>query len=147
MKLPPLYQRRLQKAYPDVRMRWSDTRQAWQFEIRANYRRLDIDPAKYPAHAVDTFICHQDGYYRECEYPPDGLPPIDRFIQFLRKNDVRRMGYGPNDGDKLADMLDERDAAWDAVSVAATRRKFVESGADLLMDMDRVQSVVPDAID
>lgn len=89
--LPPNYNKVLQRAYPDCRMRWSDVREEWRLERKCNYARTDIDPDKYPADAVDTFVMRRDGYYLAGRYHPHGLPPADLLVAILRANDTALM--------------------------------------------------------
>lgn len=116
MNLPPHYNERLQRAYPELRMRWSEVRETWLLEQRAHYARLDINPADYPRNALDTFIQHQDGYFLSGMYEPRSLPQVDRLVQFLYAHDTRRLDLGGgSDADRarrLADMYDTRDAAY-----------------------------------
>lgn len=143
MTLPPRYNKILQRTYSDCRMRWSESREEWHLERRANYTRLDIDPAHYPASAVDTFIRHRDGYYLAGSFAPRNLPPVDRLVAFLLAHDPVKLGYGPGDGDRLADEIEAREAAREAQAYGSTRREFVESGADVLHDANVTRSVVP----
>lgn len=90
-ELPKSYNKILQRAYPDLRMVWSGVREEWRLERKCNYARVDIDPANYPADAVDTFRMRRDGYFLAGRYNPNGLPPVDLLVQILRANDTSRM--------------------------------------------------------
>ena len=131
MTLPRNYQKRLQRAYPDCRMRWSERRECWLLERRANYRRVDINPEKYPAEALDTFIQHRDGYYLAGFYPPTHLPNVDRLVEYLRSQDPDLMDLGPGDAVERAARLAEAIEAREAEQLAKARREqtFEHSGA------------------
>lgn len=135
MNLPTHYNKRLQRAYPELRMRWSDVRECWLLEQRAYYARLDINPEKYPRDALDTFIQHRDGYFLTGMYAPRDLPNVDRLIQFLYAHDVRRMDLGGgSDADRaarLADMYDARDAAYRAKLKRENSFEHTGAGAEL----------------
>lgn len=101
--LPPGYNKILQRTYPDCRMRWSDVREEWRLERKANFARTDIDPDKYPRDAVDTFICRRDGYYLAGRYEPHRLPPADLLVQILLANDTARMDVPGATAEEQAD--------------------------------------------
>jgi len=89
--LPRGYNKTLQRAYPDCRIRWSERFECWLLERKANYARVDINPANYPREALDTFIQRRDGYYTAGRYHPQGLPPVDLLVRILRANDTALM--------------------------------------------------------
>lgn len=89
--LPRHYNKRLQRVYPQLRVRWSPHREEWRLEQKCNYARVDINPANYPAQAIDTFIMRRDGYFLAGRYEPERLPPVDLLIAILRANDTTRM--------------------------------------------------------
>lgn len=114
MDLPRNYNRRLQHAYPDLRMRWAeDGSERWLLERRANFRRVPPDPNKYPRDAIDTFIRHRDGFYLVGFYEPRSLPPVDRLVTFLRSQDTARMDLGPGTPEeqavRIAEKFEERE--------------------------------------
>lgn len=115
MELPRDYNKRLQRAYSDCRMRWSERREAWQLERRADFARTDLNPEKYPRDAVDTFIRRRDGFYLTGEYPANGLPPIDRLIAFLHSQDPVRLGLDPakavEEAARIASAIEDRERA------------------------------------
>lgn len=78
------YNKVLQRAFPDCRMRWSERKEQWLLERKAAYKRLNVDPNKYPADAIDTFIQHRDGYYTAGVYEPTRLPHVERLVAYLR---------------------------------------------------------------
>jgi hypothetical protein len=132
MDLPRGYNKILQRAYPDCRMRWAaDGSERWLLERRANYRRVQPDPAKYPRHALDTFIQHRDGYYLAGFYPPERLPNPHRLVEFLRSQDPTLMDLGGGTDVERAARYAERLEAREAEAKAKARRdqSFVESGA------------------
>lgn len=114
MNLPRNYNKRLQREYPDCRMRWSDRQECWLLEKKAAYSRVDIDPKKYPKEAVDTFIQRRDGYYLSGSYPANHLPQIDRLLAYLRSQDPVRMGLNPNkpleEAARIATAIEAREA-------------------------------------
>lgn len=132
MDLPRGYNKTLQRAYPDCRMRWAtDGSERWLLERRANFRRVEPDPNKYPREAVDTFIRHRDGYYLAGVYDPWRLPEVHRLIAYLRSQDTRYMDLGGGDAVeqamRYADRLEEKENA----ERARIRKSqtFVETGA------------------
>lgn len=135
MTLSPSYNKILQRAYPELRMRWSDAKEQWHLEQRAGYARLDINPEHYPAEAVDTFLCMRDGYFLSGVYPPRGLPQVDRLVSYLRAHDVRRLELGGgSDADRaqrLADMYDARDEAYRAKLMRDQSFEASGAGAEL----------------
>lgn len=114
MNLPLDYQRRLQREFPDCRMRWSERQECWLLEKRASYARTDINPEKYPKDAVDTFIQRRDGYFLSGEYHAKYLPQIDRLLTYLRSQDPVRMGLNPEkpleEAARLATAIEAREA-------------------------------------
>lgn len=132
MDLPRNYNKVLQRAYPDCRMRWAeDGSERWLLERKANYRRVQPDPNKYPRAAIDTFVRHRDGYYLAGFYPPDRLPNPHRLVAFLRSQDPDLMDLGGGDAVeramRYADRLEAREAA--ATEKARRAQTFEESGA------------------
>lgn len=130
MTLAKSYNRILQRAYPDCRMVWSDVRECWRLERRAHYARMDINPANYPASAIDTFRMRRDGFYLCGEYPPYRLPQVDRLVAYLRANDPTRMDLGGGDeverAVRFCERLEEREAA--ERKAASRALSFEESG-------------------
>lgn len=104
MTLPPGYQKRLQRFDRWLRMRWSESSQRWLLERKAAYARIDVDPATL---AHDTFVQMRDGFFTLSEFPPRGLPQIDRLITALRRSDTWNMGMTSDD---IASYMDDRDA-------------------------------------
>ena len=132
MDLPRGYQKKLQRAYPDCRMRWAqDGSERWLLERKANFRRVEPDPNKYPRDAIDTFIRHRDGYYLAGFYAAAHLPRIDRLIPFLRSQDTARMDLGGgSDADKAARLADRLEARENALKEKARQEQtFVATGA------------------
>jgi hypothetical protein len=141
MRLPANYNRRLQRTFPDMRVRWSNQQECWLLEGRANYTRIDVDPEKYPVEAIDTFVQHRDGYFQFDRIAPNGLPPVDRLIAALCANDTQRMDLGPGDdiarGARLAEQYEQRDAGRREAE-AHTHRYDVRSAAkELYEDLAR----------
>jgi len=128
--LPRNYNKHLRAAYPDCRIRWSNRQECWLLERRANYGRVDIDPAKYPKDAIDTFIQRRDGMYTAGRYHPNGLPPVELLVKILRANDTARMdiaGKTPEEqAENYCNMLEEQEA--ERVRLANKNASFVESG-------------------
>lgn len=89
MQLPRKYNERLQAVFPDRRVRWSNVYDVWMLEQRIWWKR-DVDPAKYPAEAVDSFLRFRDGYTLEMEFEPRRLPAVDVLIEFLRWGNLGR---------------------------------------------------------
>lgn len=116
MTLSKNYNRILQRTYPDCRMRWSDVREEWRLERKANYARTDINPENYPRDAVDTFIMRRDGYYLAGRYEPNRLPPVDLLVQILLANDTARM-------DVAGATAEEQAANWIADQESKERAK------------------------
>lgn len=85
--------RTLKRTYPDCRIRWSGRDQNWRLERKANYKRIDINPTQYPAHAVDTFTMRRDGYYLVGTYEPRHwlIQHPDMLVKVLLANDTTRM--------------------------------------------------------
>lgn len=135
MDLPRNYNRRLQKAYPNLRMRWSDYRECWLLEMKANYGRIDVNPEEC---TPDTFIQRRDGYCLAGEYTPRGLPPLDRFIPLLRRNDTALMplGGGPDEAQtqRLERIYLEQEAKVKKDKRAVERDRNYEQ-ADILWDV------------
>lgn len=132
MDLPRNYNKILQRAYPDCRMRWAqDGSERWLLERKANFPRVEPNPNKYPRSAIDTFIRHRDGYYLAGYYEPRRLPDPHRLVAFLRSQDTRLMDLGPGDvveqAARLAERLEEQENA--AVEKARRDNSFFESGA------------------
>lgn len=147
MNLPPRYNKLLQRAYPDCRMRWSAAKEEWLLERKAFYRRLDIDPAHYPPHALDTFIQHRDGYYTAGSFPPEQLPPADKLVAFLQAMDPVKLGFGPDSGDALAVQIEEIESQKQQAKYDSIKREFAENGADELWSANAVKSYVPRVYD
>ncbi len=132
MDLPRGYNKILQRAYPDCRMRWAaDGSERWLLERKANVRRVEPDPNKYPREAIDTFIRHRDGFYLAGVYPPWRLPDPHRLVTFLRSQDPTLMDLGGGTdverAARYAERLEERE---DALRAKARREQsFEESGA------------------
>lgn len=127
-------------------MRWSGALEEWLLERRAYYARMDIDPSKYPAGAVDTFIQRRDGYYRAGSFAPNNLPQIDRLIAFLRLMDPRNLGYdldNPEAHNLIADELEKRESIEEEQTFGSIKREFVENGADELHTANKIASYVP----
>jgi len=146
MDLPRGYNKTLQRAFPDCRMRWSNASEEWLLERRANYARLDIDPSKYPAGAVDTFIQRRDGYYEAGSFAARNLPDVNRLVAFLRLMDPRNLDVdldNPEAHNIIADRIEAREQAEEAAKYASTRSNFVENGADILADANIPRSYVP----
>lgn len=135
MELPRHYNKILQKTYPDCRIRWSVMKECWLLERKANYARVDIDPSKYPEHALDTFIQRRDGYYTAGAYHPQRLLPVDFLVQILLANDTARMevpGATPEEqAANYCDMMEERERAFNAKLVKDQTFKESGAGADL----------------
>lgn len=131
MTLSPHYNRTLQAAYPDCRMRWSDVREEWRLERKATFARTNIDPDKYPRDAVDTFLCRRDGYYLAGRYAPTKLPPADLLVQILRANDTALMDVpGANADEQAANWIADvqrKESEYDAK--LRKQETFAESGA------------------
>lgn len=89
-------------------------------EERADYKRLDVDPAKYPPDAHDTFIQHRDGYTTVCYF--SRLPEVGKLCEALNASRVEVLLERANarTSDDLADRLDEEDA----IKQAARSREF-----------------------
>jgi hypothetical protein len=130
MTLPKGYNKRLQKTYPDCRIRWSERREEWLLERKARFARANINPANYPREAIDTFIQLRDGYYLAGRYSPQGLPPVDLLVKILLANDTARMdipGATPEDqAQAWCDRAEEVEAA--AKAKAAKDASFQETG-------------------
>lgn len=118
--LPPIsdreirrYNKTLQRTYPDCRIRWSERQECWLLEQKVQYARVDIDPAKYPREAIDTFIQRRDGYYTAGKYPPRGLLPVELLVKVLLANDTRRMdvpGATPEEqAENFMNAMEERE--------------------------------------
>ena len=125
------YNKVLQKTYPDCRVRWSEKWQEWLLERKANYARTDINPAKYPAEAVDTFIQRRDGYYLAGRYAPKALPPAELLVKILLANDTARMDVpGATPEEQAANWCQAREDE-EAARIAKGRRdnSFEGSGA------------------
>lgn len=124
------YNKTLQRAYPDCRLRWSERREEWLLERKSNYARLDIDPAKYPASAVDTFIQRRDGYYLAGFYHPRGLPPAELLVKILQANDPNRMdipGETPEEqAQYFIDKMEERER--EVIQKGREENSFAGSG-------------------
>lgn len=124
------YNKELQRTYPDCRLRWSERSETWLLERKANYARTDIDPARYPRDAVDTFIQRRDGYYLAGRYEPRSLPPVDLLVRILLANDPARMSVEGDTPEEQArnfcDMLEERERA--EVERANKDASFYETG-------------------
>lgn len=132
MDLPKGYNKKLQKAYPDCRMRWSqDGSERWLLERKANFRRVSPNPNTYPREAIDTYIRHRDNYYLAGFYAAPHLPRIDRLIPFLRSQDTALMDLGGGtDVEKAARLADRLEAKENEVKDRARKAQtFVESGA------------------
>lgn len=100
------YNKALQRTYPDCRMRWSERQECWLLERRANYARVDIDPAKYPRDAMDTFIQRRDGFYTAGRYSPRGLLPVELLVRILLANDPTRMDIpGATDEERAENFM------------------------------------------
>lgn len=128
--LSPRFNQRLQRAYPDCRIRWSERQECWLLERKARYARANINPALYPREAVDTFIQLRDGYYTAGRYSPNGLPPVDLLVRILRANDTALMdipGATPEEqANAWCDMAEEVEA--EAKRRAALAETFEATG-------------------
>lgn len=113
-------------------MRWAaDGSERWLLERRANFKRVEPDPNKYPRTAIDTFIRHRDGYYLAGQYPPASLPNPHRLVSYLRSQDPDLMDLGPGDAVERAARYAERLEAAEEAKLAKARKEqtFAESGA------------------
>lgn len=112
-------------------MRWSEPRETWVLERRANYRRREVNPDKYPRTAVDTFIRMRDGYYLAGEYAPDRLPEPHRLVAYLRSQDPNLRADFAGDpveaAARYAQRLEEKERA--AEERAAKNERPSETGA------------------
>lgn len=122
------FNRILKKAYPDCRMRWSDARECYRLERRANYGRADIDPASIPRSAVDTLIMRREGFYLVREFGT--LPNADRLVQALYAGDTARMDMGTDDPVEAAARYAQRieDAEKERVAKGRRDNSFEHSG-------------------
>lgn len=102
MNLAPGYNWRLRRYNPDLRVRWSPSREVWLLESRARYRRA-INPALYDEHENDTFRQVADGYFTLGIYQPRDLPTVDRLIDYLKSQDTWALG---KTAEQIADELD-----------------------------------------
>lgn len=132
MDLPRKYNRRLQRAHPRVRMRWSDARQCWLVEQQVRRARL---PQPYRGIAPDTAIRLNDGYTMIGEYAPRALPPVERLIRYL--NCMSPDQY--RTGDELANKLDRIDELGEDRKNASIRRHLNDRGADAYDDFVRAE--------
>lgn len=128
--LPKKYNKTLQRAYPDCRIRWSERHEWWLLERKARFARANINPANYPREAIDTFIQLRDGYYTAGRYRADNLPPADLLVRILRANDTALMdvpGFTPEEqAQNWCDRAEEVER--EAVMRANKDASFVESG-------------------
>ena len=104
MRLPRSYNRRLQRADPLLRMRWSEERECWLLERKIS-RGVLPNPATIRSR--DTYQQMRDGYSTLGIYPPRQIPGVDRLVAYLQRVDTWKMGRTP---DQIADRLDEADA-------------------------------------
>ena len=126
----PDYERRLKRAFPDMRLRWSNQNHEWLLEAKNTRGCSNIDPNQYPVEATDTFIRARDGDYLLLPFEPRDLPPIQVLIQGLEAGErFHHIRSAEQWADRL-DMLDQ--AATDAKR--ATRRANVRAEAGELYD-------------
>lgn len=103
MRLAAAYGRTLARFDWDLRMRWSPVREVWLLERRATYERRDIDPDCYGDREHDTIRQLADGYFTLGVYQPHDLPTVHQLIDYLKSQDVQRMG---KTAEAIADELD-----------------------------------------
>lgn len=148
MDLPRHYNEKLQRAFPELRMRWSGMFECWQLEKQINRRRT-VDPSTYPAAAVDSFIRFRDGYDLVEEFHPQRLPSVDRLVEGLRFGSITRImeELGFKHSGQLADYYDERDRARKEYAWRKAKERNKDFAAEEFYDrmawMEGRRAVVP----
>lgn len=132
MTLPKGYNARLQRRFPDRRVRWSSVYDVWMLEQRIWWAR-SVDPDTYPRAAEDSFIRFRDGYTLEMEFEPRRLPSVDVLAEFLRWGNLGRCMDAA--GVKTLDQLDAYKRAKEAERRAAIHAVNKEKAREYAGDM------------
>jgi len=112
MQLPRKYNEKLQRVFPQLRVRWSFMNERWMIEEKVSFKRT-VDPNRYPSKAFDSFIRFSQGYALRFELEPRELPSVDRLITGLRQGSAQRImdELGVKNAAQWAALLDARDKA------------------------------------
>lgn len=110
MQLPRRYNEKLQRVFPQLRLRWSPVFECWMLEEKVSFKRT-VDPNRYPKTAYDSFVRFSDGFTLRFEIAPRELPAVDRLITGLRQGSTTRImdELGVKNASQWSALLDARD--------------------------------------